>query len=77
MLEVYLDIVIEVLGRPEEHLWGQQETLIMDSMGIKRNQLASNAHEMTFPKLYNSEGQRFVLFLVALSGEELRSISGE
>ena len=22
MLEVYLDIVIEVLGRPEEHLWG-------------------------------------------------------
>ena len=77
MLEVYLDIVIEVLGRPEEHLWGQQETLILDSMGIKRNQVASNAHEMTFPKLYNSEGQRIVLFLVALSGEELRSISGE
>ena len=71
MLEVYLDIVIEVLGRPGEHLWGQQETLILDSMGIKRSQVASNAHEMTFSKLCNSEGQRFVLLLVALSGEEV------
>jgi hypothetical protein len=77
VLEVYLDMVIEVLGRPGEHLWGQQETLILDSMGIKRNQVASNAHEMTFSMLYNSEGQRMVLLLVALSGEELRSIYGE
>jgi hypothetical protein len=43
-------------------------------MGIKRNQVASNAHELTFSKLHNSEGQRIVLLLVALSGEELRSI---
>lgn len=77
MLEVYLDIVIEVLDRPEEHLWGQQETLILDSMGIKRNQVASNAHELTFSTVYGSEGQRIVLLLVALSGEELRTLHKE
>jgi hypothetical protein len=76
MLEVYLDILIDVLGKPEEHLWAQKETLILDSMGIKRNQLTSNAYELTFPTLYSSEGQRIALSLVALSGEELRSISG-
>jgi hypothetical protein len=76
MLEVFLDILIEVLGRPGEHLWGDKETLIMDSMGIKRNQVASNVHELTFPMLFNSEGQRLVLVLVALSGEELSGISG-
>jgi len=75
MLEVYLDILIEVLGRPEEHLWAQKETLILDSMGIKRNHLTSNAYEITFPTLYSSDGRRIVLSLVALSGEELRSIS--
>lgn len=73
MLEVYLDILIEVLGRPEEHLWAQKETLILDSMGIKRNQLTSNAHELAIPMLYSSEGQRIVTMLVALSGEELHS----
>jgi hypothetical protein len=76
MFEVYLDILIEVLGRPEEHLWGTKETLILDSMGIKRNQVASNVYELTFPELFNSEGRSIVLLLVTLSGEELRRISG-
>ena len=76
MFEVYLDILIEVLGSPGEHLWGEKETMILDSMGIKRKQVASNAHELTFPGLFNSEGRSFVLLLVSLSGEELRSISG-
>jgi hypothetical protein len=76
MLEVYLDIVIEVLGRPVEHLWGKKETLILDSMGIKRDQAASNVHELTFSELFNSEGRKLVMALVALSGEELRRISG-
>ena len=76
MFEVYLDILIEVLGRPEEHLWGTKETLILDSMGIKRNQVTSNAYELTFPELFNSEGLRIVLLLVTLSGEDLRRISG-
>ncbi len=76
ILDIYLDIVTEVLGRPQEHLWGEQETLILDSMGFRRNQLAANACELTFPVLYNSEGQRFVLVLVALSGKQLRMLCG-
>ncbi|MBP1752559.1 MAG: hypothetical protein H6Q57_1395 [Geobacteraceae bacterium] len=76
MFEVYLDILIEVLGRPEDHLWGKTETLILDSMGIRRNKVESNARELTFPELFNSEGQRLVVLLVSLSGKGLRSISG-
>lgn len=76
MLEVYLDIVISVLGRPADHLWGKEETLILDSMGIRRDQVASNVYELTFHELYNSEGRTLVMALVALSGEELRSIYG-
>jgi hypothetical protein len=75
MLEVFLDIVIEVIGRPGEYLWGKKETLILDSMGIKRNQVAANVHEMEFQELFNNEGQSLVMVLVALDGEELRSIS--
>ncbi len=76
ILEFYLDIVIEVLGRPGEHLWGKKETLILDSMGIKRNQLACNARELTLHELFNSEGRRLVVVLVALDGAEIRSIRG-
>ncbi|HSA77803.1 MAG TPA: hypothetical protein VLG72_02985 [Nitrospirota bacterium] len=74
MFNVYLDILIQVLGGPGEHLWGTKETLFLDGMGIKRNQAAPNVHELNFPEISNSEGRRLVMLLVTLSGEELRSL---
>lgn len=76
ILDAYLDIVTEVLGRPGEHLWSGQETLILDTMGIRRNQLTANAHELTFPVIYTSDGHRFVASLIALSGTQLSSLPG-
>ncbi len=76
VLETYLDIVIGVLGRPGEHLWGEKETMILDSMGIRRNQVDYNTSELTFHELFNSEGRRLVVLPIALDGREIRSICG-
>ncbi len=75
-LQVYLDIVIDVLGRPGEHLWVGKETLIVDRMGIKRGQAASDAPELTLDVLCNAEGRSLVASLVTLAGQELREMSG-
>ena len=72
MLETYLGIVADVLGRPEEHLWARSETIFVDRMGIKRSEASSDAPELTFSELYNAEGRSLVVMLVSLQGEELR-----
>jgi hypothetical protein len=71
MLEVYLSIVIEVLGRPEEHLWARKETLIVDRMGIKRNKADSDLPEVTIDIISNDDQQNFVVSLIALPGDFL------
>ena len=75
ILEVYLDIVIDVLGRPEEHIWSRKETLIVDRLGIRRNQVAFDAPELTLDELRNAEGRNLVVSLVALPGDELRGLA--
>jgi hypothetical protein len=69
MLELYLEIVADVLGRPEEHLWARQETVIVDRMGIKRSEAAPDAPELTLTGLHNAAGQSLVMTLVALVDE--------
>jgi hypothetical protein len=69
VLEVYLDIVSDVLSRPEEHLWAKKERLIVDRMGIKRSEAAGDAPEVTLDVVHNVEGRSLVVSLVTLSGE--------
>ena len=69
MLEVYLGIVMDVLSRPEEHLWFSKETLIVDRMGIKRSQAAGDSREVTFDVINNAEGRSLVVSLIALSAD--------
>lgn len=71
MLECYLDALSDVLGHPEDHLWGKKETVVLDSMGIKRSQPGNNAHELTFVELENSTGRRLIIALVDIAGDEL------
>jgi hypothetical protein len=73
MLGSYLDIVIDVLGQPAEHLRGEQEILIVDRMGIKREQVSSNTLELTITTLLDTAGRCRVAQLVSLPGEELSS----
>jgi hypothetical protein len=69
MLEVYLGIVIEVLARPEEHLWARKETLIVDRMGIKRSKADSDLPEVTIDIISNDDRQNFVVSLIALPSD--------
>lgn len=71
MLEVYLGVVLDVLGRPEEHLWFSKETLIIDQMGIKRRKTAGDTREVTLDVINNSEGRSLVVSLITLSGETI------
>lgn len=66
MLEVYLDIVADVLGRAEEHLWVGKETLVLDRMGIKRKEAVGGAVETALDVLGDARGRRRVFSLVAI-----------
>lgn len=73
MLKLYLDIVIDVLGRPEAHIWATKETLIVDRMGIKRRVAAGDAPEVTLDIIRDAEGRNLVVSLVTLPGEGLQN----
>lgn len=67
MLEVYLGVVADVLGRAEEHLWVGRETLIVDRMGVKRKEPAPDTREVVLDVIGDAEGRRLVVCLVAIS----------
>lgn len=75
-LETYLDIVIDVLGHPEDHLQGGRETLIVDGMGIRRDQASSTAPELTLTTVHDTDGRCRIAQMISLHAEELRGIKG-
>jgi len=66
MLAKYLDILIDVLSDSAGNLWARQETLIVDRMGFKRNEAASDALEFVLDTLCNAEGRSLVYMLVMI-----------
>jgi len=72
MLESYLKVVSEVMGRPQEYLAARSETIFVDRMGIKQSEASADAPELNLYELYNAEGRSLVVTLISLQGEELR-----
>jgi hypothetical protein len=72
MLGKYLEIVADLLGRPEEHFWAKNETIFVGPMGVKGREAAKDASELTYSELRNAEGRSQVVMLVSLPGEELK-----
>ncbi|HZV81668.1 MAG TPA: hypothetical protein VFF53_05825, partial [Geobacteraceae bacterium] len=66
MLEKYLEILVDVLSDPASYLWAGQETLIVDRMGIKRSEAASDAPELVLDALCNAEGRSLVYMPVKI-----------
>jgi hypothetical protein len=64
--EVYLDIVIDVLSRPEKHFWRRKEKMIIDRMCIKRSVATDDVPEVTLDVICDSEGAESVVSLVSL-----------
>lgn len=65
-LEVALGLLIDVLGRPQEHLWASRGNLAVDRMGIKRAAASEEAPELTLEQLHNAEGRNVVVTLVEI-----------
>jgi hypothetical protein len=74
ILSRYLDIVSDILGRPEEHLWGRNETIFIGPMGVKRSEAARDAAGLTYSELRNADGRRLVVMLVSLEMEGLKRL---
>jgi hypothetical protein len=72
MLGRYLEIVADLLGRPEEHFWARNETIFVGRMGVKRSEAAKDASELTYSELHNAEGRSMVVMPGSLPGEELK-----
>jgi len=72
--ETYLEVVVDLLGRPEDFLLGRQETLFVDRMGIKRDELSEDAAELPLRMLYNAEGRNLVVLPVILQAAELQEL---
>jgi hypothetical protein len=66
ILDAYLEILRDVLIRPEDHLWISQESIIVDRMGIKRREVQGDASEVPLNVLSNSEGRSHAVSLVTL-----------
>jgi hypothetical protein len=75
MLEKYLEIVADVLGRPEDYLWATNEKIFINRMGIKRGEAAIDTSELTFYEFRNSEGQCLAMMLVTFQAEDLQFIN--
>jgi hypothetical protein len=74
MLDLYLEIVAQLLGSPDEQLWMQPETVYIDRMGVKRQEAADDAPELALSMLCNAAGRCQAVMLVSLKSEELREL---
>lgn len=67
VLDVYLALVADVLGRAERHIWTAREAVVVDRMGIKRKEAAGGAVELPLQVMGDSQGRRRVVALVAVA----------
>jgi hypothetical protein len=65
-LEVAMQLLVEVLGRPQQHLWADHKLLAVDRMGIKRATASDTAPELQLEQLHNAEGRSVVVTLVTI-----------
>jgi len=65
-LELNLAILIDVLANAEHQLWVEPLPLIVDRMGIRRNQASAEAPELVLTELHNKAGRRMVARLAML-----------
>jgi hypothetical protein len=65
-LEVAMQLLVDVLGQPQQHLWAGHKLLVVDRMGIKRATASEAAPVLQLEELFNAEGQSVVVTLVMI-----------
>jgi len=71
LLEAHLDIVVDVLRRPEQHFWSARDIVIVDRLGVKQTQASALAPEIELTVLHNAAGQRLVARLIGMARSAL------
>ena len=61
-----MQLLVDVLGQPQRHLWAGHKQLVVDRMGIKRATPSGEAPELVLEQLHNAEGRNVVVSLVGL-----------
>ena len=64
-LNLELDLLIDVLENPDQHLWATRSPLILDRMGIKRAHATTETPPIELEALHNTRGRNVVVALVA------------
>lgn len=65
-LNAHLATLIDVLARAEEQLKATRVSLIVDRMGIKRQQIADTAPELALNELTSADGRSLIMSLVSI-----------
>lgn len=72
--EVYLQVVGDVMGNPDQFLVARNETIFLDSMGIRQSEASGTGRELPLVEIVNAEGRRLVVMLVDFEIEDLRRL---
>jgi hypothetical protein len=74
-IEKDLEILADVLSNAERQLWVDSLTLIVDSMGIKRSTVSTDAPKLVLRELHNAAGLELIARMVMVPPEIGRQIS--
>ena len=70
-LQARLDVVADLLGHAERHLWAEELVMHLDRMNILRSAQDASAQRIALRELHNVRGWYLVVLLVALVPAEL------
>jgi hypothetical protein len=70
-LSSHLDLLVDVLAKPEQHLYGERCSLCVDRQGVKQAVASTLALELSLTRLHNSAGRSLVIRLVAIPAADL------
>lgn len=71
VLGKHLEIVAELLGKPESQLWTEDVVLFLDSMNIQRNESDPSARPIRLREFHNARGLTAVMLPIAVAVDEL------
>jgi hypothetical protein len=71
LLQAHLDVMIDVLGGAEKHLYGETSTLSIDRQGVKQSQSGAQSTPILLATLHNSAGRSLVMRLTRIARANL------
>ena len=71
VLQSHLEIVAQLLGEAEQHLWAETVTLYLDRMNIQREPQDPAARQVRLQELHNTRDHPLAMLMVSFAPSEL------